>query len=79
MEIAPIPGIRGVSAVRARPEGLQAPSIFDIDRSEKPGDQIVQRIAKKATGAEEDTEDELMESDGEADDEEAQKSVDYFA
>jgi len=80
MEIAPIPGIRAVSAVRARAEGLQAPSIFDIDQSEKPADRGVQRVDRKAAGAEEDAEDESMaEGESEAGDEETQKSVDYFA
>jgi len=78
MEIAPIPGIRAVGAVRVRPEGLRAPSIFDVDRSERPADQMVQRTGRKASGAEEDADDELL-ATNEPDDEEARKSVDYFA
>jgi len=80
MEISPIPGINAVGAVRARAEGLQAPSIFDIDQSEKPADRSVQRVDRKASGAEENAEDELMvEGESEAGEEEIQKSVDYFA
>ena len=80
MEISPIPGINAVGAVRARPEGLQAPSIFDIDQSEKPADRSVQRVDRKASGAEENAEDELMmEGESEPGEEETQKSVDYFA
>jgi len=79
MELSPIPGIRAVSAVRPRTEGLQAPSIFDVDRSEKPAERNVQRADRKASGAEEDAEEELMAKADEPDEEEAGKSVDYFA
>jgi hypothetical protein len=80
MEIAPIPGIKAVSPVRARPAELQAPAIFDIDGTEKPGDGIVQRAGRKATGAEEEAEDELTPAgDSEPGEEETRKSVDYFA
>ncbi len=78
MEIAPIPGIRAVGALRVRPEGLQAPSIFDIDQPEKPADRGVQPAGRKASGAEDDAEDEPL-VNGEPAEEETQKSVDYFA
>ncbi|MGA3033006.1 MAG: hypothetical protein ABSD70_06960 [Terracidiphilus sp.] len=78
MEIAPIPGIRALGPVRVRPAASQAPAIFDIDRSEKPGDQIVQRSGRKGAGAEEDAEDEIA-GEIEAGEEETPKSVSYFA
>ena len=80
MEIGPIPGIRAIGAVRAERADSQPPAIFDIDGPAKPGDGIVQRTGRKASGAEEGEDDELMvEDESESNEEAAEKSVDYFA
>jgi hypothetical protein len=80
MEIGAIPGIAALSAGRARPAEFEAPAIFDIEGSAKPGDESAQRRNRKAAGAEENEEDDLLlGAEGEEGDESAQKSVDYFA
>jgi hypothetical protein len=82
MEIAPIPGIRMLPAVRAPQGDFQPPEVFDIDGSARPGDGDRQRGGRKASGAEENDEDDLMleaeaESGAEAD--AGSRQVDYFA
>ncbi len=84
MEIAPIPGVRALPAVRAPQAEMRAPAIFDIDPSSRPGDDAERRSRKKAAGAEENEEDELGFEGGTAgrgvDLEEATvRQVDYFA
>jgi hypothetical protein len=84
MEIAPIPGIRALPAVRAPQTEIRPPSIFDIDASARPGDDGEQRNGRKAAGAEENEEDELALEDETAAGAEAleaapAKQVDYFA
>jgi len=93
MEIAPIPGIRALPAVRAPQREMQAPTVFDIDGSEKPGDGEGQQNGRKAAGAEEDgTDDLLLEGEEAAEDGRytesggearggatSEKRVDYFA
>ena len=60
MEISPIPGIRALPAVKAQQGDFRPPAIFDIDASAKPGEGGGQRSSRKAAGAEEDGEDDLM-------------------
>lgn len=92
MEIGPIPGIRGLPAVKAPQKDMQAPAIFDIDGSAKPGDGDERRNGRKAAGAEENDADDLLledevaaadggytESGGEAQVVPSGKSVSYFA
>jgi len=84
IEIAPIPGVRALPAVRAPEAEMRAPAIFDIDPSSKPGDDAEQRNRRKAAGAEENEEDDLAldgeEMVGGADLEEASpRQVNYFA
>jgi len=84
MEIAPIPGIRAVTAVKPREADMRAPAIFDIDASSRPGDGERQRNGKKAAGAEENEEDDLVvegEAAGKGDELEQSptRQVDYFA
>jgi hypothetical protein len=84
MEIAPIPGIRALSAVKARQPDFRLPAIFEIDASAKPGDGGGQSSSRKAAGAEEDGEDDLtldgeIEADGETLGEVQPRQVDYFA
>jgi hypothetical protein len=84
MEIAPIPGIRALPAVRAPQAEIRPPSIFDIDASARPGDDGERRGGRKAAGAEESDEDDLAldaETAAEAEALEAAppKQVDYFA
>jgi hypothetical protein len=81
MEIAPVPGIRALPAVRARLGGATPPAIFDVDASAKPGDGSGQQSGRKAAGAEE-NDDELRVGDelGAASPEESQPGrIDYFA
>ncbi len=75
MEIAPIPGIRAVPAVKARQTDFRLPEIFDIEGSARAGDDQGQGQGRKAAGAEENDEDDLM-LDGARDE---TSSVDYFA
>lgn len=85
MEIAPIPGIRALPAVNASRGDLRPPEIFDIAGSARPGDGDGQRGGRKASGAEENDEDDLMlEAEAEAElegtlGEDSARSVDYFA
>jgi hypothetical protein len=84
MEIAPIPGIRALPAVRAPHEEMRPPAIFEIDPSAKPEDGGEQRSGRKATGAEENEEEDLLlESEtaagAEAFEEAPAKQVDFFA
>ena len=76
MEIAPIPGIRALPAVKAPQADFRPPEVFDVEGSARPGDGEGQRHGRKAAGAEENEQDDLMldaEAEGEA------PSVDYFA
>lgn len=77
MEIAPIPGIRAVQAVKGPQADFRPPEIFDIEGSARPGDGQGQRNGRKAAGAEEDEQDDLM-VDAEKESGEP-PSVDYFA
>ncbi len=84
MEIAAIPGIRALPAVRAPQGDMRAPAIFDIDPSSRPGDGAEQRNRRKAAGAEENEEDEFaLEGETAVDGEDLKapqtKQVDYFA
>lgn len=84
MEIAPIPGIRALQAVRATQAEMRAPAIFDIDPSSRPGDDAEQRSRRKAAGAEENEEEDLAlegetTGDGVDLDEAPARQVDYFA
>jgi hypothetical protein len=83
MEIAPIPGIHPLSAVKAQQGDFQSPATFDIDASAKPGDGGGQRSSRKAAGAEEDGEEDLLlddeiESGGDQLEEVPARQVDYF-
>jgi hypothetical protein len=77
MEIAPIPGIRALQAVKAPQADFRPPEIFDIEGSAKPGEGQERRQGRKAAGAEEDDKDDLM-LDAENDSGET-SGIDYFA
>jgi len=84
MEIAPIPGIRAMPAVKVQQGDFRPPAIFDIDASAKPGEGGGQRSSRKAAGAEEDGEEDLLldgeiEPGDEAFEEVPARQVDYFA
>ncbi len=84
MEIAPIPGIRALPAVKPRQADFRPPEVFDITGSAKPQDGSGQRGARRAAGAEENEEDELMvegesSRDGDVLEEDAGGNIDYFA
>lgn len=75
MEIAPIPGIRALKAVKAPRAEFRPPEIFDIEGSARAGDDRAQRQRRKAAGAEEvDEGDFNMDADGQR-----SSAVDYFA
>lgn len=84
MEIAPIPGIRALPAVRPPQAEMRAPAIFDIEPSSRPGDDEEQQSRRKAAGAEENEEDDLA-LEGEtvgasmSPEEAPARQVDYFA
>jgi hypothetical protein len=83
MEIGPIPGIRVLPAVRAPQGNLRPPEVFELEGPARPGDGEGQRGGRKASGAEENDEDELMlESEAESGgttEVDSSRSVDYFA
>jgi hypothetical protein len=88
MEIAPIPGIRALPVVKAPQGDFRPPEVFDINGSAPPGDGDRQRGGRKASGAEENDEEDLIEDDlmleAEAEssgmvEENSARSVDYFA
>ena len=90
MEIAPIPGIRALPAVKAQHGDLQPPAIFEIDAPAKPGEGGGQRSNGRAAGAEEDGngeddqfDDQLLDSEmtsaSETPDEVPARQIDYFA
>ncbi|MGB0064576.1 MAG: hypothetical protein WBP85_09040 [Terracidiphilus sp.] len=77
MEIAPIPGIRALTAVKAPRADFRPPEIFDLEGSARAGDDQAQRQGRKAAGAEEDVEDDLMlEDENESG---GASNVNYFA
>ena len=62
MEIAPIPGIRAVPAVKAPPADARLSAVFDIENSSGPGDDTYSGSGRKAAGGQDDeAEDELEE------------------
>ena len=83
MEIAPIPGIRALPAERATEGNFRPPEVFDLEGSAKPGDGERQGNGRKASGAEENDEDDLLleaeTESGDASGEDSAHSVDYFA
>lgn len=80
MEIAPIPGIRAIQAVKAPQANFRPPEIFDIEGSARPGDGEEKRQGRKAAGAEEDDKDDLMlGADAESGEEGWAPRIDYFA
>ncbi len=77
MEIAPIPGIRALPAVKAPQADFRPPEIFDIEGSARPGDGQGQRNGRKAAGAEEDEQDDLaLDAENESGN---TSGIDYFA
>jgi hypothetical protein len=82
MEIAPIPGIRALQAVKAPQAEFRPPEIFDIEGSARPGDGQERRNGRKAAGAEENEEDDLMlgaENESGGGPEGSASRIDYFA
>jgi len=82
MEIAPIPGIRALPAVKAPQAGFGLPEVIDVGKSARPGDGEEQRNGRKAAGAEENDKDDLMlDAEPEAGEgaEGSSSRVDYFA
>jgi hypothetical protein len=78
MEIAPVPGIRALPAVQPRQGDFRPPEVFDVEGPAKPRDGAAQRGWKKAAGAEEEDEFDLM-ADGEPEAEAGPRQVDLFA
>jgi hypothetical protein len=77
MEIAPIPGIRGIFANRTPRADSDLSPAFDIDALTKMGDGASAVRVNKAAGAEEDDDEfDLTEDDESAQD---SPSVNYFA
>jgi hypothetical protein len=84
MDIAPIPGIRVMTPAQETEGPLRPPAIFEIDSSAKPGDGNERRNGRKAAGAEEsDQEDLMLEGEPESVSKEEEgapaKQIDYFA
>ena len=82
MEIARIPG-SALPAVGSSQGNFRAPEVLDIEGSAKPGDGERQGGGRKASGPEENNEDDLTLEDetesGETSEEDSARSVDYFA
>jgi hypothetical protein len=66
MEIAPIPGIRTVQAVKAPPSDGRLSSVFDIENSSGPGDDTYSGNGRKASGGQDAEEEEELESDSDS-------------
>jgi len=84
MEIGAIPGLRGIPTAGPRQSDLGPPAIGDIDAPARPGLGGEQKHRRKAAGAEENDQDELMEriedeSGGETGEDRRPGLVDYFA
>jgi hypothetical protein len=81
--ITSIPGIRTLPSVNTPQGDFQPPEVIDIEGSARPGDGDRQRGGRKASGAEENDQDELaLETETEAGEtlgEDSARSVDYFA
>jgi hypothetical protein len=77
MEIAPIPGIRALPAVQARQGNFRSPEVLNMEGPAKPRDGAAQRSGRKASGAEEVDEFDLMAD--ELDPEAGPRQVDFFA
>jgi hypothetical protein len=64
MEIGPIPGIRAIATVKARPVDPELSAVFDIDGLTRGRDSLRPEARIKAAGADEgDEEDELNPED----------------
>ena len=95
MEIAPIPGIRGVTAVptaQPRSNGFDLPAVFAVEDSSRAGDETYNGTAKAATGGQDDEEgledggDEEIEETGFAEEQDGEAAalrasgpIDFFA
>ena len=82
MEIGSIPGLRIVPSLNVPQGDLQPPEVIDIEGSARPGDGDRQRGGRKASGAEENEEDDLMldaEAEPGAGAEDPSQKIDYFA
>jgi hypothetical protein len=82
MGIAPIPGIRALPSMKAPQGDFSPPEIFEIEGAAKPGDGDRQRGGRKASGAEENDQDDVMleaETESGAEAEGESRQVDYFA
>jgi len=82
MEIAPIPGIRALPSAGGLQGDFSPPEVIDIEGSARPGDGDRQRGGRKASGAEENDEDDLVleaETEPGAETEGESRQVDYFA
>ncbi len=80
MEIAPIPGIRALPSSKEAQPDFALQEVFDIEGSARPGDDRGRRNGRKAAGAEENEQDDLMldaESDPEG--EGSTGNVNFFA
>ncbi len=85
MEVAPIPGIRALSPLKAVRESWQS-SVLNIDASAKPEDGRGQGMARKAAGSQESEDEEGgfgLEEDAQPDsarwEERPERKVDYLA
>ena len=81
MEIAPIPGIRAVPAVRAPQADFRPPEVGDIEGAARPGEGEEHRQNRKAQGAEEEEQDDIMldaEADSSGQHDESSPRIDYF-
>jgi hypothetical protein len=84
MEIGPIPGIRALPAIKPARNDQQPPAVFDVDGVSKPTDNGHQGNGRKAAGAEEYDDNDLMveddiEVESETPEEAPPRQVDYFA
>lgn len=77
MEIGPIPGIRALPAVKARPVAPQLTALFEIDETARPDESEWTDGRKTAAGAEED--EELTQEEAGAETDAPAGRVSYFA
>ena len=80
MGIAPIPGIRALPSPKAAQPDFRLPEVFDIEGSARPGDDQGQRNGRKAAGAEENEQDDLiLDAENNEGQEASSGHVDFFA
>lgn len=85
MEISPVAGIRVMPVVKVPPADSDLSRVFDIENSSKPDEDTYSGSGKKASGGQDDEDNDLVEegveeeSGGQAVERVEGRQIDYFA